>query len=158
MNSRPPAVDDRPAVVVAAGVLQPFRRQLGILAERNLPADRAGVEIDRVERAPRRRDRRVAVGVAEDAFRRRCGISASSDRCVSCRIRALVAPGDQELDEVGDVARAHVRERRHPSGALADDASAISLARAAIADAFERRRRRRAFAVLAVAASRSSPL
>src|SRR6185369_4130620 len=42
-EEQPAGGDDRAAVVVAAGVGQPFRRQLGELAERNLPADRAGV-------------------------------------------------------------------------------------------------------------------
>ena len=71
--------DDGPAVVVAAGVAQALRDELGIFAERNLPANRAGVEIDRVQRAPRRRDRRIAVRIAPAAFRRRCGTSISSD-------------------------------------------------------------------------------
>ena len=66
MKSRPFAVTIGAAVVVGAGVLEPLRRELGILAERDLPADGALVQIDGVERAPRRLDGGIAVVVEED--------------------------------------------------------------------------------------------
>ena len=57
--------DDRAAVVLAAGILQSLRHELGILAERNLPRVLAGIQVDGVERAPRRRGCGIAVRVEE---------------------------------------------------------------------------------------------
>ena len=113
--------DDRAAVVVAAGVGQPLRGQLGILAERDLPADRAGVEIDRVQRAPRRRDRRIAVRIEQQMCSRRCGTSASSDRFVTAGSAALSLPVMRKSTRSLMLRAAHVGECRHAAGALADD-------------------------------------
>src|SRR5207247_478852 len=141
--------DDRTTVVVAAGVGQPFRGQLRILAERDLPADRAGVEIDRVERPPGRRDGRVAVGIEKDALAV-AAVLEPARVARQPRIPALVDTRDQELDHVVDVARAHVGERRHAARVPPDERRAL-LARAPVADADERRRRRRSLPVFAVA-------
>src|SRR5581483_10055532 len=141
--------DQRAAVVVAAGVRDPFRNELGILAEWNLPLDGAGVEVNRGERAPGRRDRRVAFGIAEQLLAV-AAIFQPAGLPRHARIFALVVAGQQEVDEVVDVARAHVRIAGHPSRALADDRR-DGLARAALADVDERRRRRRSLAILAVA-------
>src|SRR5687767_8627984 len=51
---------DRPAVVLGAGVLEPLRGELGILAERDFPGVLTSVQVDRIQRPPRRRDRGVA--------------------------------------------------------------------------------------------------
>src|SRR5262249_57048171 len=57
--------DEGTAVVLAARVFQPLRDELGIFAERHFPGVLASVEIDRVERAPRRRHRGISLRVEE---------------------------------------------------------------------------------------------
>ncbi len=59
--------DDRAAVIFGAGIFQALGGEFGIFAERNFPDKFAGVEIDSVERAPRGRYGRVAIGI-EKAF------------------------------------------------------------------------------------------
>ena len=53
----------RTAVVLGAGQCNAPLRQLGVFAERHFPLDLAGIQIDRVERAPRRFDRRIALAI-----------------------------------------------------------------------------------------------
>ena len=54
-------------VIVAAGVLHSLRREHGNFPEWNLPADFALIQIDGIERSPRRLDGRVAVRIQEHA-------------------------------------------------------------------------------------------
>ena len=141
--------DDRSAVVVAAGVRQPFRGQLREFAEGNLPADRPGVEIDGAERAPWRGNRRVSVGIAEQRLAV-ASILQPGWIAGHAGVACLVTAGDQEFDKVADVAPAHVGISRHAAGAFADDPCDV-VARHPIADADERRRLRRTTAILAMA-------
>ena len=53
------------SVVFAAGVAQAPRGQLWKLAKRNLPDDFAPVEVNRIQRSPRRLHGGIAVGVKE---------------------------------------------------------------------------------------------
>ena len=55
--------DNRAAVVLGAGRRNSFRRQLRPFPQRHAPAILAGVQVDGVERAPRRLDRGIAVRV-----------------------------------------------------------------------------------------------
>ena len=67
------------------------------------------------------------------------------------RIGALVVAGDEELDEVVDVARAHVGKAGHAAGALADDAPRSRRACGASPMSTSDGAGRRALAILAVA-------
>src|SRR5581483_1145946 len=55
--------DNRASIALAACVLHALLRQLRIFAERDLPHIFAGVQVNGIESTPRRRDRRVAIGV-----------------------------------------------------------------------------------------------
>lgn len=57
------AGQNRAAVVLRAGVRLPFRHQLEVLAERDLPEILTGIQVDCIEGPPRRDDRRVAIGI-----------------------------------------------------------------------------------------------
>src|SRR5207249_9319198 len=57
--------DHRTAVVLAAGAGHALRRELVILAERNLPDVPARAQVDGAERAPGRLDGRISVGIQE---------------------------------------------------------------------------------------------
>ena len=70
-DQQPVLGDDRAAVAVGARVADSLGRQLRILAERNRPARLARVQVDRVERAPRRLDARISLVVEEDVEERR---------------------------------------------------------------------------------------
>src|SRR5579871_5218882 len=127
----------RTSIVVAAGILQSFGRQLGNLAERNLPTDLALIEIDRVQCAPGRRNRGVAVGTEEDhlsigavlepvgVLRRALGIA-----------RAILA-AHQELHDVIDGRIPERREARHAAAALPYDCRNLQ-AREAFANVHQR--------------------
>ena len=81
---------DRAAEVERAGIADALRDQLGILAERHLPENVPLDEVDGVQRAPGRRDRRHAVRIEEQRdSRRSCTGSAAARR----RRRALTSPG-----------------------------------------------------------------
>ena len=130
-----PGGHQRPAVIVAAGVAKPLGHQLRVLAEGNRPTQRARIQIDRAQRAPRWRNRRIAIGVAPERLAvaavfqpRRIGHEP--------RIGPLVPPGDQEVREIADVARAHVGVARHPARAFAHDGLDL-VARSSIANADE---------------------
>ena len=65
MKITPPAVATAPPKFMRAGVADALRDELRVLAERDLPEDLALDEIDRVQRAPGRRDGRHAVRIEE---------------------------------------------------------------------------------------------
>ena len=54
-DEQPVLRHDRPAVIIRSGIREPLRRELGILAQRNLPLRATAVEVDGGERAPGRR-------------------------------------------------------------------------------------------------------
>ena len=62
-EEKPTGGHQGPAVILASRVANTFRHELRKLSERDLPGDFAAIQIDGVERAPGRRDSRVAVGV-----------------------------------------------------------------------------------------------
>ena len=62
---------DRSAVILGPRLRASALHQLGQLAKRHLPCDFALVEVDGIERAPRRFHRRVAVGIEEPVIARR---------------------------------------------------------------------------------------
>jgi hypothetical protein len=69
--------DDGPTVVLGAGVGQPLGRQFGVTRRENPPREIARVQVDGVQRAPWRRDSRIAAGPLLDV----ADISAFVLRC-----------------------------------------------------------------------------
>src|SRR2546425_1015988 len=57
--------DYRTAVVLASSVRQPLGRQLAIVAQRDLPDILTRAQVDGAERAPRRLQGRISIGVEE---------------------------------------------------------------------------------------------
>src|SRR6185369_14496821 len=53
----------RTTIILAAGLLQTLRGQLGILSQRKRPVNSSRVQVDCIERSPRWLDRRVAFGI-----------------------------------------------------------------------------------------------
>ncbi len=122
MKTSPPAVTIRPAVVLGAGIRQALGRELGILAKRHTPDEVARVEVDGIQRAPRRRDRRVAIGIEELAV---AGEAIRDERrrgvCSWRRGGWPVRPVAHEVDDRGTRRRRQVRESGHAARALLDD-------------------------------------
>ena len=146
---------NRPAVVLAARVLQTLGRELGIFTKGNLPRILTRIQINRVQGSPRRRNGGIPVWIEELVMsgepvlrveRRRCRAGRSADD-------RFVALGDVLNDGV-DVFGRQRRKRGHAAAAVEDHRAHVGL-RHPVGDVNERRDGRRRTGLVCTVARRA---
>src|SRR5262249_813165 len=109
--------DYRAAVVFGPGLRYPLRRQGRVFSQRNAPDQFASVEVETIERAPRRLTGRIAFivqepGIAGKTVARTMGFSRWTWRAILAKEKVIAAGF-----EIGLL---HVWKRGHAIGASAD--------------------------------------
>src|SRR5208283_3189782 len=132
--------DDRPAVILRTGILHALCHQFRVFAERNLPDIFAGIEVDGIQRAPRRLNCGVTVRIEKAPVTGKVILHRRQEWARGGQVS--IFSGRQKIHQGIQLFLGKVRETRHPPFAFHDSGGDLML-RQPVGHADKRRNGRR---------------